>query len=1257
MAITASQAQGLVLALFGASAGGHLTGLTAASSLTTLAADLSMSAGLILDRDLSSNTAFRDLVLTTNLKLTGTALTEAQKWMDGEFTKGSARADILAAAVTFLDGLTDTTNAFYATAAAYRTTVTNAVTWSQGAGATVTSVATLMAQQGTSSSAQGQTFTLTTGTTDLLIGTAGNDTFTGASTTFQSTDRIVDASATDADTLNLTGLTADATPSVSGVETINVNFASTAARVLNLGAAAGANLAATNNVSGVTNLTVTRDDVVVGGSTILGEKTVNVQYLNADKVAKVTAGAATKNLTVSQVDKAGVTIDGNVATGDVSVAGAATINVAAAASATGGTVTVTALASGGNASGVTASASTALAENAKPVTVNAAVAKGITLANGANGETFTGAIAVTAPEALFVTVPAGSGGVTVNAAKGASIVDANGVALNVQTGIDVRGISSKGADITTGAYAAKTNGVASAGQITIGGTAATSDKATVSAAGSISLTVNAVAQVDKVTLKGNGAAVTYTVGANAATGAATTSYTLAGDQNVTLSIDAAKVDTATVVDSTDGKTTTLKLTSTGTATYDLSAVSVDNLLVSSSATSSVFTVASGATVQLGADQTTSVEVAGVAAGSTLNLQTADDTAASGATIDIVTAELKATNATKLNIDATVGKLTATKLTAAATTDVVITGNKAVNLDSAGNGTASVAKSVDASALTAALTYSTATSANVTSGSGADTLKLSDGGNGTAAVTYNTGAGNDAVTITKATKGVTVNTDTGNDTVTLTAADSTATVNTGAGNDTINGTTISGVATVDAGDGNDSITIAGAMGAAGSVYIGGAGNDSIGISNTASLVVDAGTGDDTVTVSADVDSVIVGGDGTDTLNISSASDFTTAGANDNFAFTGFETVDASGANGTVTIKASVVSGQTFTLQDDGGATVVLNGTATANTIDLSGITRVAGTDVASLTIDAGAGNDTVTGTALGETIMGTVGADTLTAGAGTDTISYAGAADNTDAGTQTGVVVNLGTTAITASTVGASGVGVLADSVASVAANTAAYIYAAAGATNSANVDTLSGFENITGSAGADYLVGDANANTITGGAGSDTLYGGAGADTFAFSGVTAATNGSDAIKDFVIATDILSFAGTGTTFSLANAATGTTITLASTAALATEGTSIAVAAGKLYMAEVADADVAGITSVASLVTTLANGGVLDAVDITQGAGNKAILVLKSATGTTTYVYGFADDAVAATVDAGELTLIGTLTSAADGTFLTTSFAY
>ena len=149
MAITANQAQGLVLALFGASAGGHLTSLSSgAASVSGLAADLATSAGLILGKDLSANATFRDFVLSTNLKLTGAALTAAQTWMDGEFTKGTSRGDILATAVTYLEGLTDTSSVFYAAASSYRDTVTAAVTWSQGAGASTFGVSALRAQQG-----------------------------------------------------------------------------------------------------------------------------------------------------------------------------------------------------------------------------------------------------------------------------------------------------------------------------------------------------------------------------------------------------------------------------------------------------------------------------------------------------------------------------------------------------------------------------------------------------------------------------------------------------------------------------------------------------------------------------------------------------------------------------------------------------------------------------------------------------------------------------------------------------------------------------------------------------------------------------------------------------------------------------------------------------------------------------------------------------------------------------------------------------
>jgi Ca2+-binding RTX toxin-like protein len=68
----------------------------------------------------------------------------------------------------------------------------------------------------------------------------------------------------------------------------------------------------------------------------------------------------------------------------------------------------------------------------------------------------------------------------------------------------------------------------------------------------------------------------------------------------------------------------------------------------------------------------------------------------------------------------------------------------------------------------------------------------------------------------------------------------------------------------------------------------------------------------------------------------------------------------------------------------------------------------------------------------------------------------------------------------------------------------------------AGSDTLTGFENLTGSAFNDRLTGSTSANILHGGAGNDILAGGAGADTFDFSSLT---DGSDIITDFAAGVD------------------------------------------------------------------------------------------------------------------------------------------
>jgi len=116
------------------------------------------------------------------------------------------------------------------------------------------------------------------------------------------------------------------------------------------------------------------------------------------------------------------------------------------------------------------------------------------------------------------------------------------------------------------------------------------------------------------------------------------------------------------------------------------------------------------------------------------------------------------------------------------------------------------------------------------------------------------------------------------------------------------------------------------------------------------------------------------------------------------------------------------------------------------------------------------NDTLTGDGNANIIDGGAGNDTMNGGAGTDTVSYASAT--------AGVSVSLALTTAQ-NTIGA-------------------------------GTDTLSLFENLTGSAFGDTLIGNTAINRIDGGAGGDTLTGGTGADIFAFK----PSFGADVITDF-----------------------------------------------------------------------------------------------------------------------------------------------
>ncbi|MDQ2953861.1 MAG: M10 family metallopeptidase C-terminal domain-containing protein, partial [Pseudomonadota bacterium] len=126
--------------------------------------------------------------------------------------------------------------------------------------------------------------------------------------------------------------------------------------------------------------------------------------------------------------------------------------------------------------------------------------------------------------------------------------------------------------------------------------------------------------------------------------------------------------------------------------------------------------------------------------------------------------------------------------------------------------------------------------------------------------------------------------------------------------------------------------------------------------------------------------------------------------------------------------------------------------------------------------------------------------------------------------------------------GNAGNNVLAGGTNGAAGDTASYEHATAGvtvnlaATSAQNTvgagsDTLTGFDNITGSAFNDTLYGTIGVNTIaggnggdkiTGGGGADILTGGQGADKFVFTALTdSAPSAGDVITDFVHGSDII----------------------------------------------------------------------------------------------------------------------------------------
>jgi len=469
-----------------------------------------------------------------------------------------------------------------------------------------------------------------------------------------------------------------------------------------------------------------------------------------------------------------------------------------------------------------------------------------------------------------------------------------------------------------------------------------------------------------------------------------------------------------------------------------------------------------------------------------------------------------------------------------------------------------------------------------------------------------------------------------------ASNTLKTITSGSGDDSVTVKDTDIAYTVDLGDGDNTLTVTGL--AAGSNLVMGAGSDTVNLNSAAAVAIATGAGNDTVIVgNVQTDAIILMGDGTaDELRFANAVDLS---ANVNYAATGVEQVTL-GATGTTKISAAAFAqDNAFKLvgTDTSYVLHVLNTSTTAGTtIDASSVT-FASTQNAGLTLEGNKYKDTITGSAKVDTIVGSAGGDVVDGGAGLDTFNAVNLDSvkevSTAANSSSGVVINLGTTAVASTDVLAKISGY--SGVSSVAANTVAYVYSASDATNSDVVTTLTSIENATGSDGADYIVASAAGSVIDGGAGNDYIKLGAGADTV-ISGTTAAS--ADTIASFTSTVDKISFASAA----LVNGTPSATLkTLADVAAF-TAGLT-AIGANDVFV-EITASQAAGGVDTAAEVATLLSTAATAMGNI--AAGDKIILALDD--GTDTYLWYWVDSATnTGKVDAAELSLAAKLTGVTD----------
>jgi len=123
----------------------------------------------------------------------------------------------------------------------------------------------------------GEIFPLTTGD-DTFTGTTSDDTYTATTSTLSADDKILDASITDNDELNITATADPAVMDVSNVENININWNSFSTADIDLSDVSGATVTITSTKSGYlgnVNFTEVGDNNIATGAGVTGTLTID----------------------------------------------------------------------------------------------------------------------------------------------------------------------------------------------------------------------------------------------------------------------------------------------------------------------------------------------------------------------------------------------------------------------------------------------------------------------------------------------------------------------------------------------------------------------------------------------------------------------------------------------------------------------------------------------------------------------------------------------------------------------------------------------------------------------------------------------------------------------------------------------------------------------------------------------------------------------------------------------------------------------